>query len=147
MKLFAEYRGLRRENYVLFFGNIVTNMGSMVWPMMTMILDKKMGLSAGNIALLLMAGTILCMPASLLGGRLAVRVYKKKIIITGDIVSVTCYSLCGLVPLSMVTVGLILLASVFQSIEHPAYNALIADITPTRDREKEIGRASCRERV
>ena len=136
MKLFAEYRGLRRENYVLFFGNIVTNMGSMVWPMMTMILDKKMGLSAGNIALLLMAGTILCMPASLLGGRLADRVNKKKIIITGDIVSVTCYILCGLVPLSMVTVCLILLASVFQSIEHPAYNALIADITPTRDREK-----------
>ncbi|MBR2570943.1 MAG: MFS transporter [Clostridia bacterium] len=136
MKIFAEYRGLRRENYVLFFGNIVTNMGSMVWPMMTMILDKKMGLSAGNIALLLMAGTILCMPASLLGGRLADRVNKKKIIITGDIVSVTCYILCGLVPLSMVTIGLILLASVFQSIEHPAYNALIADITPTRDREK-----------
>ena len=136
MKLFQQYRGLRRENYVLFFGNIVTNMGSMVWPMMTMILDKKMGMSAGNIAVLLMAGTILCMPANLLGGRLADRMNKKHIIIAGDLVSITCYILCGLVPLSYVTVGLIMLASIFQSIEAPAYNALLADITPTRDREK-----------
>ena len=136
MKLFNQYRGLRRENYVLFLGNIVTNMGSMVWPMMTLILDKKMGLSAGNIALLLMAGSVICMPASLYGGRLADRVNKKKIIVVGDMVSVTCYIICGLVPLSYVTIGLIMLASVFQSIEGPAYNALIADITPTRDREK-----------
>ena len=136
MKLFQQYRGLRRENYVLFFGNIVTNMGSMVWPMMTLILDKKMGLSAGNIALLLMVGTIICMPANLFGGKLADKVNKKKIILFGDTVSVTCYIICGLIPLSYVTIGLIMLASVFQSIEGPAYGALVADITPTRDREK-----------
>lgn len=135
-QLFQQYRGLRRENYVLFFGNIVTSMGSMVWPMMTMILDKKLGMSADGIALLLMAGTILSMPASLLGGRLADRVNKKKIILVGDIVSVVCYILCGLVPFSYVTIGLIMLASVFQSVEGPAYNALIADITPTRDHER-----------
>lgn len=133
---FAQYRGLRRENYVLFFGNIVTNMGSMVWPMMTLIMDKKLGMSAGNIALLFMGVSILTMPASLFGGRLADRVNKKKIILVGDCVSVTCFILCGLIPLSYATIGLITLASVFQSIEGPAYNALIADITPTKDREK-----------
>ncbi len=136
IKLFDQYRGLRRENYVLFFGNIVTNMGSMVWPMLTLILDKKMGMSAGNIALLLMVEGIICMPANLIGGRLADRINKKKIIIVGDTVSVTCFIVCGLVPLSYWTIGLMMLASVFQSIEGPSYNALIADITPTRDREK-----------
>ena len=136
MKLFQQYRGLRRENYVLFFGNVVTNMGSMIWPMMTMILDKKLGMSAGAIATLLMVGTLICMPANLLGGRLADKRNKKTIIIVGDLVSITCYILCGLVPLSTVTIVLIMVASVFQSIEGPAYNALLADITPTRDREK-----------
>ena len=43
MHFFSQYRGLRRENYVLFFGRIVTNMGSMVWPMLTMILNQKLG--------------------------------------------------------------------------------------------------------
>ena len=135
-RLFGQYRGLRRENYVLFFGNVVTNMGSMVWPMMTLILDQKMGMTAGNIALLLLVGSIVCMPANLIGGRLADKVNKKKIILAGDVVSVTCYVVCGLIPLSYVTIGLIMLASVFQSVEGPAYSALIADITPTRDREK-----------
>jgi hypothetical protein len=32
MKLLNQYRGLRREIYVLFFGRIVTNLGSMIWP-------------------------------------------------------------------------------------------------------------------
>ncbi|MBO7549660.1 MAG: MFS transporter, partial [Clostridia bacterium] len=134
--LFQQYRGLRRENYVLFFGNIVTNMGSMVWPMMTLILDQKMGMSAGDIALLLMAVGIVCMPANLLGGRLADRVNKKKIILVGDVVSVACFVTCAFIPLSYFTIGLISVASIFQSIEGPAYNALVADITPTQDREK-----------
>ena len=134
--IFHQYGGLRRENYVLFFGNIVTNMGSMVWPMMTLMLDQKMGMSAGNIALLFMGVSIICMPANLLGGRLADKVNKKKIILVGDTVSVTCFIICGLIPLSYATIGLIVLASIFQNIEGPAYSALIADITPTKDREK-----------
>ena len=136
INLFQQYRGLRRENYVLFFGNIVTNMGSMVWPMMTLILDQKMGMSAGDIALLLMAVGIVCVPANLLGGRLADRVNKKKIILVGDVVSVACFVTCAFIPLSYFTIGLISVASIFQSIEGPAYNALVADITPTNDREK-----------
>ena len=136
MKFFDQYKGLRRENYVLFFGNIVTNMGAMIWPMMTLILEQKMGLSAGNIALIMMVWSFVCMPANLLGGKLADKLNKKKIILVGDTVSVTCYVICGLIPLSYVTIGLLMLASVFQSIEGPAYNALVADITPTKDREK-----------
>lgn len=136
MKLFQQYRGLRRENYVLFFGNIVTCMGSMIWPMMTLILDQKMGMSAGDIALLMTVIGIFSMPASLYGGRLADRMNKKKIILLGDSVSVVCYLACAFIPLSYWTIGLITPGSFFQSIEGPAYNALIADITPTQDREK-----------
>lgn len=62
MHFFSQYRGLRRENYVLFFGRIVTNMGSMVWPMLTMILNQKLGMSAGNIAILTAVFGILMMP-------------------------------------------------------------------------------------
>ena len=70
MHFFSQYRGLRRENYVLFFGRIVTNMGSMVWPMLTMILNQKLGMSAGNIAILTAVFGILMMPATLFGGKL-----------------------------------------------------------------------------
>ncbi len=33
MKLFEQYKGLKRENYILFFGKIVTNLGAMIWQM------------------------------------------------------------------------------------------------------------------
>lgn len=136
MHFFSQYRGLRRENYVLFFGRIVTNMGSMVWPMLTMILNQKLGMSAGNIAILTAVTGIIMMPANLLGGKLADHLNKKNIIIVGDIVSVVCYIICGCIPLGMGTIALMLVAGLFQSIEGPAYNAMIADITPLEDRDK-----------
>ena len=39
MNLISQYKGLRKENYVLCFGRFVTAMGAMVRPMLTMILD------------------------------------------------------------------------------------------------------------
>ena len=44
MNIFSQYKGLRKENYILFIGRIVTNLGSMVWPVLTLILNQKMGL-------------------------------------------------------------------------------------------------------
>ncbi len=48
--LFNQYRGLRREIYTLSFGTMVTHLGSMVWPIMTMILGQKLGVSAADIS-------------------------------------------------------------------------------------------------
>ena len=135
MKLIDQYRGLRRENYVLFFGRIVTSLGSMVWPVLTLILNQKMGMDASMIAILMTASGIVMLPAGLFGGKLADRCNKKKIIIIGDVVSIICYIACGVVPLGIPTIVLILVASLFQSIEGPSYNALVADITPTKNRE------------
>ncbi len=134
MKLIDQYRGLRRENYILFFGRIVTSLGGMIWSLLTLILNRKMGMDASTIAILMTASGIVMLPAGLLGGKLADRCNKKNIIIVGDLVSIICYILCGLIPLGIPTIALILLASLFQTIEGPAYDALVADITPTKDR-------------
>ena len=56
MKLFDQYRGLRKEIYILFFGRVVTNLGSMIWPVMTMILSQKLGLSASEISYFFVGG-------------------------------------------------------------------------------------------
>ena len=73
MQLFNQYRGLRREIYILAFGRMVTNLGSMIWPVMTMILSQKLGFSASEISYIFV-GTSLIMPlANLLGGKLADR--------------------------------------------------------------------------
>ena len=83
--LFSQYKGLRREIYVLFFGRIVTNLGSMVYPMLTMILSQKLGFDAASISILMVVAMALMMPANLLGGALADRFGRKKVLyaITG----------------------------------------------------------------
>ena len=134
--LFSQYKGLRREVYVLFFGRIVTNLGSMVYPMLTMILSQKLGLDAASISILMVAAMALMMPANLLGGVLADRFNKKNVIVYCDLVSVACYIACGLVPLGYVTIGLMFFGALFQTMEGPSYNALLADLTATKDRQR-----------
>lgn len=134
--LFSQYRGLRKELYILFFGRIVTNFGSMVWPMMTMILSQKMGMSASGIAVYMVVSSLIMIPTNLLGGRLADRYNKKNIIVAGDTASIVCYLLCAVFPLSTATIVLMVLAGICQSMEYPAYDALTADLSATRDRER-----------
>ena len=134
--MFSQYRGLRKEIYVLCFGRVVTNMGAMVWPMLTMILSQKMHLGAGTISLLLAAASVLMLPVNLLGGRLADRCNKRNIIVICDLISIVCYLICALIPLTFLSLGLMFAAAVCQSMEWPAYSALIADLTKTDDRER-----------
>ncbi len=134
--LLSQYRGLRKEIYVLVFGRMVTSLGSMVYPMLTMIMSQKLHMSASQISLMMVASSVLMLPASLLGGRLADRYNKKNVIVCFDSISIVCFLLCGLVPLSFGTLILMLFAGICQSLEYPSYDALIADLTLTKDRER-----------
>ena len=132
----SQYKGLRKEIYVLFFGRVVTNLGAMVWPMLTMIMSQKLGMNASTIAVVMVLAGVVMVPANIAGGKLADRFNKKKIIIVFDIVSIICYIICGIVPLSINTIILMFVAGIGQNLEGPSYNALLADLSTTADREK-----------
>ena len=136
MKLFKEYRGLRKEIYILFIGKMMTNMGAMIWPMLTLILNKKLGMNASEIAGYFLLFSICSIPVTLLGGKLADHFNKKNLIIFCDCFSIVAYISCGLLPLSMVSVWIMFFASLFQSAETPAYDALIADLSLPKDRAR-----------
>ena len=136
MKLFNQYRGLRREIYVLFFGRMVTNLGSMIWPVMTMILSQKLFLSAAEISYFIVGSSVISLPANLIGGRLADRFNKKHIIIVCDCVSIACFLVSAAIPLGIGTIVIFIIAGIFQSMEYPSYDALFADLSATKDRER-----------
>ena len=79
--MFGQYRGMRRELYILFWGKAATNMGAMIWPMLTLILSNKLGMNAQEIAKITIAMGVVQFPANLLGGKLADCCNKKKLII------------------------------------------------------------------
>ena len=76
-KMFGQYRGLRRELYVLFWGKAATNMGAMIWPMLTLILSNKLGMDAGEIAKITISMGIVQFTVYLIGGKLADHCNKK----------------------------------------------------------------------
>ena len=136
MKFLTQYKNLSREIYILFFGRIVTSMGSLIWPLMTLILKNKLGYDATTIATISMVMTVLQFPMLLLGGKLADSVSRKKIIIICDMVTVISYAVSGFIPLSKYSIGLFYLAGLFATIEGPSYDALVADLSDGDDREK-----------
>ena len=136
LDILSEYKGLRRELYILFIGRMMTNMGSMIWPMFTLILSKKLGLSAGTIATYMLIFSIVALPMNLIGGKLADKYSKKNIIVFCDIVSIASYIYCSMVEINFRAIVIFAVASLFQTIEWPSYDALVADFTTGADRER-----------
>lgn len=136
MKILTQYKGLTRANYALAIGRMVTNMGAMIMPMLTLILNQKFGLSASETALWIMLAGLINLPANLIGGQLADRISKKAMIIACDLVSITIYLICGVKAFNFASFIMIMIASFFQTIEGPAYSALVALVTPPGKEDK-----------
>ena len=136
MKYFSQYKGLRKENYILCLGRIVTSLGSMVYPVMTLLLNQKLGLTATETSLFFAISQVVYIPASLIGGKIADKWNKKKIIVWCDFMSVAMYLVCGILPFGFHTVVIMVFASALQNLEGPAYSALVADINRVEDRDR-----------
>ena len=134
--MLEQYKGLRRENYILAFGRLVTGLGSMIWPMMTLILSQKMGVGARDVSVLLSIAMVLMAPAVYLGGKIADKYDKKMTIVLLDLVSVACFVTSAIIPLTWISIVLLFIGSVGQNMENPVYNALTADISTTDERDR-----------
>lgn len=134
--MFSQYRGLRKELYILFIGRIMTNMGAMIWPMFTLILNQKLGMNATTIAACVIIFGLVNLPVSLIGGKLADKLNKKNIIVVCDLVSIASFIYCSLVPVTITSIAIFALASLFQTIEWPSYDALVTDFSTSKDRER-----------
>lgn len=135
-KIFNMYTGLRKEIYILCFGRFVTSMGSLIWPMLTLILKSKLQFDAEQIAIWFLAFSVLQLPFSLVGGRLTDKYNKRNLILVFDLISVGMYILTAILPLSTTSLVIYFVGSLFQGMEWPAYDSLIAELTSDHDREK-----------
>lgn len=134
--LFSQYRGLSRSAYILFIGKTITHMGAFIWPLMTLILTKKVGLSALQSAYATTGISLFYLVGGIVGGKIADHFDRKKIIIVFDIISTIFFIACAFVKPSILMVVLFGIAGLFASMEAPAYDALTADATKSAEREK-----------
>ncbi len=132
----SQYRGLRREMYVLFFGRMMTNMGSIIMPMMSLILANKMGKTALEISWIFMIFTLIQLPLTVIFGKLADMFNKRNIIIVCDLMTVICYFVASTRSLDIFTITLLFAGALFQKLEFPSYDALVADFSKLEDRDR-----------
>ncbi|WP_035164017.1 MFS transporter [Caloranaerobacter azorensis] len=134
--IFSQYTGLSKSAYVIFFAKMITNMGAFIWPLLTLILKRKIGYSASTIAIISLVIGIIYLPATVLGGKLADKYDRKKIIIIFDSISVIFFISCAFVKPSNLMTALFVIAGLFATMEGPAFEALIADATKPQERDK-----------
>lgn len=134
--IFTQYRGLSKSAYVLFFARLVTSMGAFIFPMLTLILTVKLGYTKLHAGSLLAIVSVLMLCANLIGGKIADKFNRKKIIITLDIISVLFFFACAFVQPREAMVYFLIVSGFFATMEGPSFDALIAEATLPAEREK-----------
>lgn len=135
-RIFQMYQGLKKEIYILCFGRFVTAMGSLIWPMLTLILKSKLNFNVEQVALWFLIFGILQLPFGLIGGKMTDKYNKRNLILIFDLISVALYVVTAILPLSTASLCIYYVGSLFQHMEWPAYDALMAELTSDHDREK-----------
>lgn len=136
MKILSQYKGLNKEIYVISFCKLIDCVGSMIGPMLTLILSIKLGMNASEIAMHFMLVMALSLPIHLFSGKLTDKINKKLIINVCDITTALLYIACGIIGLNKTTLWLYIIGDLLQTAESPAYESLIADYTTTKDRDR-----------
>lgn len=134
--VFDQYRGLSRSIYIIFFARMVTSMGSFIWPMLMFIMSDKMGFDAITIGIISAGTIILYMPFNIVGGKLADRFDKKKIIIVFDLISVAFFLSCSMLEPGIPMLVMFTLAGLFATMEWPAFDALFMEASKPDEREQ-----------
>lgn len=133
--MLAPYRGLPKEVYVLFFSKMVVAIGAFVYPLLTLLFTKKIGLSASETGNWVALFGLIYIPASLIGGKICDSFGRKKVLIICDTLAALAYGACGFLEPSMEMLYLIGIGIFFFGISDPAHSSIVADVTTPENRD------------
>ncbi|MEG0772552.1 MFS transporter [Clostridium sp.] len=134
-QLFKPYKGLPREVYIIFLSKVINALGCFVMPLLTIILKDSIGLSDEMTGAYISASGFLYLPASIIGGKLADTIGRKKVIVVFDFLAAMLYIACSFMEPSINMVYTIMLAGACMVAAGPAHDSLMADITTHENRE------------
>lgn len=134
-ELLKPFKGLPQEIYILCLARLINAAGLFIYPLLTLIMTRKIGLTESESGFWLMLSGLMFIPSSLLGGKLTDRFGRKRLILAADTAGGLLYILCGFTEPSMVQIWLILVACFCLGLAEPAHNAIIADLTTPENRD------------
>ena len=130
------YGGLDPGVYVLFVARIVNRMGDFVQLFLVLYLTGRLGFSESAAGRFVSLTGILMGFGVLLGGSLADRLGRKRILLFCQTIVIVAYGACGFLPGTMAIPWIIFLSSIFRGATWPVTNAMVTDLTDSSTRQK-----------
>lgn len=132
---FALYRGLPKPIYTIFLATVVNGMGIFVFPFLTLYLTRKLGMSERAAGDFMFFSSLIYIPGILIGGKLADRFGRKKVMLISQALTGLFFIPCGFLGESMLVPWFILASLFFDGITDPARAAMATDVTTTENRQ------------
>ncbi|MEW9096258.1 MAG: MFS transporter [Clostridiaceae bacterium] len=130
------YKGLPKEIYIMFISRMINSLGSFVYPLLTLILTQKIGLSRNKAGIFMTFIAVLSAPGMLIGGKLVDTIGRKKTILIFQTLALIVFVICAFLKPSFKMAYILMLAPVFYSFCMPAQDAITADLTDESNRKE-----------
>lgn len=132
---YREYIQLPRPVWALAGARFVNAIGAYVYPFLTLLLTDRIGFNKEEAGRILMIAMVMVVPGSLLGGVLADRLGRKRLIVIAQILAALCIGIIGFIPLDRNIVWFILAEHFFSGLMMPASSAATYDLTTVKNRK------------
>ena len=136
MKIISQYFGLPRPIYILFIARTINSLGYFIFPFLTLFLSTRIGLSQTAVGFFLFLASVVYIPGSIVGGKLADHFSRKHTYIIATVLSNLIYFTCGFLGDSILIPCLLIPAFFFTSIAFTASSAMLMDVTEPSNRQE-----------
>ena len=136
LRIVDTYRGLPRNMYIMFLATVINRFGDFVMPFLTSYLTLKIGLSYGVAGIIVTINLLMGIPSSLLGGKFADEIGRKRTYLIAQTTSALCLIPCAFLKNPILIVAFLMLATFFNGAVRPSLNAIITDILPPEHRQQ-----------
>ncbi len=135
IRMIETYRGLPRAMYIMFGATVINRFGEFVMPFLTMYLTLKIGLSIEVAGIIVTVASLIGIPSSFLGGKLADEFGRKKTFLIAQAGAALFLVPCAFLKDSVAIVICLMISTFFHSAVRPAMTAIITDILPPHQRQ------------
>ena len=133
--MFAMYRGLPAPIYALFLATTVNGVGIFVYPFLTLYLTERLGWPTDRAGNFMLVASLVYVPGTLIGGRLADRFGRKKVMLWSQALAGAAFVPCGFARAAPAVPWLVLAHLFFDGVTDPARTAMQTDLTRPENRQ------------
>jgi len=142
------YREFPKPYWTLVMATFIDRLGgALLFPFFALYLTDRFQIGMSEVGLLFAIWSLAAFPGSLLGGALADRMGRKYLLIFSLLASSLSTLAMGFVSSLQAFYVLALVSGVFTEVGGPAYNAMVADLLPERQRAQRDGAGNAAPRL